>query len=809
MGAVYKARQTHLDRIVALKILPPGLGSDPAFTDRFAREAQALARLNHPGIVTLYEFGQADGFYYFLMEYVDGVNLRRLLQAGRLAPREALAIVPQICDALQYAHDHGIVHRDIKPENILLDRQGRVKVADFGLAKLIGKEATVVPSHLTLTTASPDTEANRIVGTPQYMAPEQIQHPTDVDHRADIYSLGVVFYQMLTGELPGPRLEPPSHKVHIDVRLDEVVLRALEKEPCRRYQQASVLRTDVETIAVTGTSEPPDVRLATVPKETLGLSFNTLPELLPGERIVCFRKRLWAIFNKSWPLVYRLFFSLPPFWEAGMYVTDRRVLFLARLFGFWAQQFNIWFPGKAPDERRELLSEVATGKSRWCGTFLEIRSHDYRTRWWRSPELMLRLYLRDPETLQGRINAARAMPAELPPASPTSGANAATTNGTAKIRSPRWTLPFRWSARLLGTLWTVMYVTFVLAEGLPPIASQPGGVQGTFVGNFLMLAGFVSGWWRDGRAALLAAAGWTVIRVSEGNWNVTLFDVGLVVALLYAISWWGSQPRRTSTVVANAVVLAGFLLLGCLFSPTSVFVSGIVRDAKTGQPISDAGLALLPPAGDDHLPERPNTRTDEHGRFRLYIGWYSSRTKLAIAAPGYVTRTTALGPRPLGHRRLRRDFTLEAARNRLSRRRGRMARSKKTVTQSKQHAERKRGQSPFCAQHPAGRSGKRGLCPFPLRTLLECYSFCGTVRNEHFNAAWHAVGTCRSDDLECHQSGGGGERYRTRADRHVRFAHRRVRSLLDRRAPTQTQGNDEQCSTGQDRWGRRTFSPAR
>ena len=145
MGAVYKARQKALDRVVALKILPPGIGGDPSFAQRFTREAKALAKLNHPGIVTLYEFGQADGLFYFLMEFVDGVNLRHLLEAGRVSPREALAIVPQICDALQYAHDHGIVHRDIKPENILLDRQGRVKVADFGLAKLVGTDAAESP----------------------------------------------------------------------------------------------------------------------------------------------------------------------------------------------------------------------------------------------------------------------------------------------------------------------------------------------------------------------------------------------------------------------------------------------------------------------------------------------------------------------------------------------------------------------------------------------------------------------------------------------------------------------------------------
>ena len=260
MGAVYKARQKELDRIVALKILPPGIGRDSAFADRFAREARALARLNHSNVVTLYEFGRANGLFFFLMEFVDGVNLRQLLNAGRLSAREALVIVPQICDALQYAHDQGIVHRDIKPENILLDRKGRVKVADFGLARLMGLEAEVsAPGGDQAISASATlTEAGKIMGTPQYMAPEQTEKPTEVDHRADIYSLGVVLYQMLTGELPGKRIEPPSKKVHLDVRLDEVVLRALEREPERRYQQASQVKTDVETIAQTpgGDSNP-------------------------------------------------------------------------------------------------------------------------------------------------------------------------------------------------------------------------------------------------------------------------------------------------------------------------------------------------------------------------------------------------------------------------------------------------------------------------------------------------------------------------------------------------------------------------
>lgn len=279
MGAVYKARQPELDRLVALKILPPDIGGDAAFAGRFAREARALAQLNHPNIVTLYEFGRAGDLYFFLMEYVDGVNLGQLLAGGRVAAREALAIVPQICDALQFAHDQGIVHRDIKPENVLLDRRGGVKVADFGLAKIIGRTGEAdAPVGGGSGSASVLTQASKVMGTPHYMSPEQVRAPGAVDHRADIYALGVVFYQMLTGELPGQTIEPPSRKVQLDVRLDEIVLRAMERQPELRYQQASVFKTQIETIAGTpdvaasGLRKSPMVRLA---EALSGLEFTS------------------------------------------------------------------------------------------------------------------------------------------------------------------------------------------------------------------------------------------------------------------------------------------------------------------------------------------------------------------------------------------------------------------------------------------------------------------------------------------------------------------------------------------------------
>jgi tRNA A-37 threonylcarbamoyl transferase component Bud32 len=239
MGAVYKARQPKLDRLVAVKILPPDWGKDRGFADRFEREAKALARLSHPNIVAVHDFGECDGLFYLVMEYVDGANLRQILREGRLQPQEALAIIPQVCDALQYAHEEGVVHRDIKPENILLDSKGRVKIADFGLAKLLNRPR----AQFTLT------GSQQVMGTLDYMAPEQRLRPLEVDHRADIYSLGVVFYEMLTGELPLGRFEPPSQKARVDARLDEVVFRALEREPERRYQRASQVKMDVQSIA--------------------------------------------------------------------------------------------------------------------------------------------------------------------------------------------------------------------------------------------------------------------------------------------------------------------------------------------------------------------------------------------------------------------------------------------------------------------------------------------------------------------------------------------------------------------------------
>lgn len=239
MGAVYRARQKSLDRIVALKVINPEVLSNEVLVDRFSREAKALAKLNHPRIVSVYDFGNLDGMCYLVMEYVDGTDLRSLIGNKEISPQHALEIVPQICEALQFAHDQGIVHRDIKPENILIDKRGEIKVADFGLAKLLAESDT--QDNLTTT--------RQVMGTIKYMAPEQMEGSAQIDHRADIYSLGVVFYELLTGEVPLGRFAAPSERTPLDSRLDGVVMRALERHLPDRYQQASDIQIDVESIS--------------------------------------------------------------------------------------------------------------------------------------------------------------------------------------------------------------------------------------------------------------------------------------------------------------------------------------------------------------------------------------------------------------------------------------------------------------------------------------------------------------------------------------------------------------------------------
>jgi hypothetical protein len=180
-----------------------------------------------------------------LMEFVPGADLRQLLRAGPVPLPQVLAIALQVCDALEYAHGESVIHRDIKPENLLLDPKGRVKVADLGLAKLVGP--TAAPYSLT--------GSHQVMGTPHYMAPEQWERPQAVDHRADIYALGVVLYELLTAELPLGRFAPPSAKISLDPRLDAIILQALEKDPDRRPPDVRAIRSVLESVA--GPARPP------------------------------------------------------------------------------------------------------------------------------------------------------------------------------------------------------------------------------------------------------------------------------------------------------------------------------------------------------------------------------------------------------------------------------------------------------------------------------------------------------------------------------------------------------------------------
>lgn len=272
MGAVYKGRQVKRNRTVAIKLLCPNrverdglptgssegvsagaVGAKQTFTQgedelnfakRFEQEAQAMANLDHPTIISVYDFGEtANGQLYFVMEFVDGMDVFQYLHqhGGKLPQESALTITAHVLDALDYAHSHGIVHRDIKPANILLNHEGRVKIADFGLAKKFGEHADPSTPALTI--------ANVAVGTPGFVAPEALDSDQTPDHRADLYAVGVMLYQMLTGKLPRGNFQWPSElDGGIDERLDEIVSKAMANNPEHRYQSAAAVRADLDLV---------------------------------------------------------------------------------------------------------------------------------------------------------------------------------------------------------------------------------------------------------------------------------------------------------------------------------------------------------------------------------------------------------------------------------------------------------------------------------------------------------------------------------------------------------------------------------
>ena len=201
MGEVYLARDTRLDRNVALKILPAAVAADPDRMMRFAREAKAASALNHPNIITIYEIDHADSTAFIATEFIEGVTLREQVRAQPMPPVEALNVAAQIATALAAAHANGIIHRDIKPENVILRRDGIVKVLDFGLAKLTGQASPDPADGEAPTRARLKTGTGLVMGTATYMSPEQARGQ-EVDARTDIFSLGVVLYELLTGHLP-------------------------------------------------------------------------------------------------------------------------------------------------------------------------------------------------------------------------------------------------------------------------------------------------------------------------------------------------------------------------------------------------------------------------------------------------------------------------------------------------------------------------------------------------------------------------------------------------------------------------------
>lgn len=236
MGAVYAGKQIALDRPVAIKILPPGIARDMSAIHRFRTEAKAMARLTHLNIPTVYDFDFHGGYCYLVMEYVNGKNVHQLIrEKGALPPALAMNYLGQVCDALTFAHQSGVIHGDIKPSNLLVNQQGVVKLADFGLAQLLGHAA------------GPEGEGARM-GTPEYAAPELWNPEAAVDQRSDLYSLGAVFFEMLTGAAPQGEFQLPSSVLRIDPHVDTIIVGCMKPDPDQRYQTAAQVRQVLDTI---------------------------------------------------------------------------------------------------------------------------------------------------------------------------------------------------------------------------------------------------------------------------------------------------------------------------------------------------------------------------------------------------------------------------------------------------------------------------------------------------------------------------------------------------------------------------------
>ena len=374
MGAVYRAVQKKLNRVVAIKILPPVLGWDPAFKDRFLREAMMLAKLNNPGIVTIHDSGQNQDLYYLVMEYVDGQTLRDYLSNNAISPRQTLELGIRLCHIMEAAHAAGIVHRDLKLENILVPSLEQVKIADFGIAKLFGEQhaddpAVVAASHI-------------VAGTNYFMAPEQRTHPDQVDGRADIYSLGVILYLLLTSGLPGSEPVPPSQMLPgLGDHMDSLIMQAIEKAPGKRQQDMKALRLQLETVlAAERQKEAPaasNIGFRNLWKSRIA---SILGIFLLGIAGLAF----WAGTRHPKAIVGLASGQLPASGKAFEVPLNETLVLAMRPIP--AGKFAMGSPPEETPERHpsELLRQVEISKPFWMGT-CEVTQAQYQTLMGNSP----------------------------------------------------------------------------------------------------------------------------------------------------------------------------------------------------------------------------------------------------------------------------------------------------------------------------------------------------------------------------------------------------------------------------------------
>ena len=721
MGAVYKARQPMLDRFIALKVLPPAVAGDPGFAERFNREARALARLNHQNIVAVYDFGRvgsrrgdkaevppsaaapphvggyesaSEGLYYLLMEFVDGTNLRQVEQAGKLSSEQALTIVPKICEALQYAHDQGVVHRDIKPENILLDKTGRVKIADFGIAKMIGRGETDVSL----------TGARDVVGTPHYMAPEQIEKPQAVDHRADIYSLGVVFYEMLTGELPLGKFAAPSTKVHVDVRLDEVVLHTLEKEPSRRYQHASQVKSDVETITGTaGLAGRAGAGQTNSDKAMLPALLLAFPFGLFGAHRF-YAGKIGTAFAQLGAFIGCILMIIACATTGADWQPALGIVLGFSLFGCFIWAVTDWI--------LILCKAFTDGQGRRMTHWLHPQNGILKTG--TSP-------MTGPPSSPPPGGAAP--PAGSSPPPPPIGPEKSPVAGTGMIVAPAVGLMVVGLWKLLSALTAMMF----LSGHAQWLESMLGRID---IGPFFGMADAGLVFFKVIPALLILFGAFQMLQLRSYAWSIAAAILSIVICSLIGlpIGIWAlivlARPDVRETFanaarsglprinpwpwVLGAVCVAGLVLVIALGvklagETPDVSVTGIVTDAATGQAIAGARVDDNRNGADAN--ETPaQVWTDANGHYEFSTR-YDEHT-IAASAPGYEAKLSTLRPKAFAFaRNVSMNFRLQPEPKALLSRRGARGRNQQFIFHGSSHANSDGGDAGKCRNRagvPAG-----------------------------------------------------------------------------------------------------------